>query len=91
MNALRTETKNLGPGELNRVTAVPVTTETRNTNAPASVKIAPARGKKLFRDSAGLFGFVTDIAGGNGDTVLGEKLFGLVFVNIHFKKYILLN
>ncbi|MEI2722103.1 MAG: HlyD family secretion protein [Verrucomicrobiota bacterium] len=46
MNAPRTETKNLGPGELNRVTAVPVTTETRNTNAP--VKMAPARSKKLF-------------------------------------------
>jgi len=48
MNAPRIETKNLDPGELNRVTAVPVTTETRNTNATAPVAIAPARNKKLF-------------------------------------------
>jgi len=48
MNAPRIETKNLDPGELNRVTAAPVTTETRNTNTTAPVTIAPARNKNLF-------------------------------------------
>jgi membrane fusion protein (multidrug efflux system) len=33
---------------LNRVTAVPVTTETRNTNATVPITIAPARSKKVF-------------------------------------------
>lgn len=48
MNTPRIETKNLDPGELNRVTAVPVTTETRNTSAAAPVTIAPPRGKNIL-------------------------------------------
>lgn len=48
MNAPRIETKNLDPGELNRVTAVSVTTETRNTSAGSPVTIAPPRSKKFF-------------------------------------------
>lgn len=48
MNAPRIETKNLDPGELNRVTAVPVTTETGNTNATAPVTITPAQNKRLL-------------------------------------------
>jgi membrane fusion protein (multidrug efflux system) len=47
MNAPRIVTKNLEPGGLNRVTAVPVTTETRNTNSTSPVTNAPARSKKL--------------------------------------------
>jgi hypothetical protein len=45
-----------------------------------------ARAEKFFSDSFGLFGSGADIAGRNGDTVLSEKLFGLVFVNVHVRK-----
>lgn len=48
MNAPRIETKNLDPGELNRVTAAPVTTETGNTKAASPVAKAPPRSRGLL-------------------------------------------
>jgi hypothetical protein len=36
-----------------------------------------------LRDPHGFVGFVSDIAGRNLDAVFGEKLLGLVFVNVH--------
>jgi hypothetical protein len=45
-----------------------------------------AGAKKFFCDRLGLFGGGADIARGDGDAVLSEKLFGLVFVNVHVRK-----
>ena len=42
-----------------------------------------ALGEKLFGDRLGRFGRVAHFAGRDGDAVLRQKLFGLVFVNVH--------
>ena len=36
-----------------------------------------------LRHAFGIMGFIRDIANGDGNVVFGEKLFGLVLVNIH--------
>ncbi len=48
MNAPRIETKNLERGELNRVTAAPVTTETGNTKPGSPIAKAPPRSRGLL-------------------------------------------
>ncbi len=45
-----------------------------------------ACGEEFFGDCFGGFRRVANVPGGHGDAVLGEQLFGLVFVNVHRNK-----
>ena len=47
-----------------------------------------AVGEKFFGDGFCSLGRVADVAGGNGDAVLGQQLSGLIFVNIHLESFV---
>src|SRR5205823_3498548 len=43
--------------------------------------------KKIFRDFFRRLGRITNFARRDSDAILGEQLFGLVFVNVHLWKF----